>query len=375
MAAREKLLRWLDLIAALLRRHGAATFEEIRRDVPAYAPGSVQDASIMRTFERDKDELRALGIPIQTLADDQGNTARYRLKPEAFYLPYLTICASAMPSALELRSIPRPSGIGFQRLPVLSVTPDERAIFQRAATRVGTLGNASLAADAASAMRKLETDLGPMPVTEPMVNTRTVNADVFDIIGDAMDARKRLTFTYHSIERNITSHREVEPYGLVFLTGHWYLVARDLTAQAIRQFRLSRVSAPHFDGKKAQTPDFDIPAAFNLQDHSASRLAWELGNGDATAVRVQFCGSTGQVAHALRLGRAADDDDVGSRAPARDFEVRRLDRFLRWLLGFAGDARPVAPPEAVTAWQELIRATQTAHQHTAQTIGASPETI
>ena len=51
-----KLQCWTDLIAALLRRHYVATFEELARDIPAYSDTSKKHDAIMRMFERDKDE-------------------------------------------------------------------------------------------------------------------------------------------------------------------------------------------------------------------------------------------------------------------------------------------------------------------------------
>jgi proteasome accessory factor B len=46
----------------------------------------------------------------------------------------------------------------------------------------------------------------------------------------------------------------------------------------------------------------------------------------------------------------------------RSFRVRRRDTFLRWLLSFAGDARPVSPPEAVTEWRALLTSARAAQQ-------------
>ena len=58
-----KVQRWIDLLAALLSRQLPSSFEELRGDVPAYAAGD--GPTLMRMFERDKDELRAFGVPIE----------------------------------------------------------------------------------------------------------------------------------------------------------------------------------------------------------------------------------------------------------------------------------------------------------------------
>ena len=68
-----KVQRWIDLLAALLRRHYPASFDELIRDVPAYAGDQSHDAR-RRMFERDKDELRGFGVPIETIKTPEGET-------------------------------------------------------------------------------------------------------------------------------------------------------------------------------------------------------------------------------------------------------------------------------------------------------------
>lgn len=65
-----KVQRWTDLPAALLRRRFATEFRELAREVPAYADESQGDAERMRMFERDTDELRCFGVPIESVVMD-----------------------------------------------------------------------------------------------------------------------------------------------------------------------------------------------------------------------------------------------------------------------------------------------------------------
>lgn len=355
MAAADKLIRWLDLLSALLRRHNGAIFAELRRDVPGYRSGTVDESSTMRTFERDKDELRAFGVAIETLPDTDGGDSRYRLRSDAFYLPFLALCETRIVRALEVRTIPRPQGIGYQSLPVLAITPDECLTLRRAAARVRALGNPALDADAAAALRKLEQDVGLLPVGEPITATAKVSAGAFEQLGGALSARQRVTFSYASMERYRHRVRTVEPYGLVFLTGHWYLVAHDPEQQALRQFRVSRISKPKFNAVKKQ-PDYSIPDTFDLEAHAASRQAWELGDEEAISVVVTFRGESGQVVQGMQMGEV---ETVPSR---RRFCVRRRDPFLRWLLTFGGDARIVSPAEWHGDWRSLVQATLRAHR-------------
>jgi proteasome accessory factor B len=355
MAAADKLTRWLDLLAALLRRHHGGTFADLRRDIPGYQVGDVDEQSVMRTFERDKDELRAFGVAIETLPVGDGGESRYRLRSEAFYLPFLALCESRIVPALEVRTIPRPQGIGYQALPVLAITPDECLALRRAASRVRALGNPTLDADATSAIRKLERDVGLLPIAEPLTASVRVQASTFEVLGGALAARQRVTFSYASMGRNRQSMRTVEPYGLVFLTGHWYLVANDAGQQALRQFRVSRISKPKYNAARKQ-PDYVIPATFDLEVHAASRHAWELGDEEAVTVLVAFRGESGQVLQGLQLG---EDASIPSH---RRFRVRRRDPFLRWLLTFGGDASIVSPAEWQGSWRTLVQDTLAAHR-------------
>lgn len=355
MAAADKLTRWLDLLAALLRRRNGGTFDELRHDVPGYVPAAVDEASIMRTFERDKDELRSFGVAIETMPDRDGGESRYRLRPDAFYLPFLALCESRIVPALEVRTIARPQGIGYQSLPVFAITPDECLTLRRAAARVRALGNPTLDADAAAAIRKLEQDVGLLPIGEPLVAAVKVQASTFETLGAALSARQRVTFSYASMGRNLQSMRTVEPYGLVFLTGHWYLVAHDPAQQALRQFRVSRISKPKYNAARKQ-PDYVIPATFDLEGHAASRQAWELGDEEAVSVVVAFRGESGQVLQGMQLGETA------SNPSHRQFRVRRRDPFLRWLLTFAGDASIVSPAEWHGRWRALVQDTLSAHR-------------
>ena len=370
MSATDKLHRWLDLLAALLSRRFPASLAELRRDVPGYADDSVHAESILRMFERDKEELRDLGVVIDTVTDGEG-ASRYQLRQQDFYLPLLSMAETMLPSEMEVRQQPQRTPLALTT-GALVLTPDECHALRRAAARVAALGHPELADDASRALRKLQFDLEDFAHSLPAAAVLRVESDVFDVLSEAVALRKRLTFAYHSMARNDTAVREVEPYGLVFLTGHWYLVARDVAAAALRQFRVSRIRDAVM-AKRPQHPDFEVPVTFELSAYAASRQAWELGNGDQQTVLVQFRGRSGLVSQGRQLGDDPEATELATYAVSatasttatlRRFRVRRRDTFLRWLLSFAGEARPVAPAEAVAEWRELLESARAA-QHSA----------
>lgn len=364
-AGSAKLQRWIDLLAALLARRAPVAFDELARDIPAYAaklapreasgdPVAARRAldSLKRTFERDKQELRAVGVQIESVPDADGNPGgAYRLRRTDFYLPYLVLSAPAG----DGRAPRRPARYGYQALATLAFEPDELQAVVDAAACVRELGDPLLAAEAERALRKLAVDLpiepsataATVPVRRPAASGH--DRAVFEALGDALFRRKQVTFTYHAMGRDLVAPRTVEPWGLFFLHGHWYLAARDVAADALRNFRLGRISDVRVNAARALSADYDIPAAFRLRDHAASRQAWELGDSEAVDVVVAFGPEADTDVAARRLGRAVPD------APGtRVFAVRRLDPFVRWLLSFAGGATPISPAPVVAHFADAL---------------------
>lgn len=357
--ATPKIQRWIDILAALLRHRFGLTMEQLVEEVPAYASAAA-DSARARMFERDKKELRGLGVPIETVSVDDGESARYRLRANDFYLPYLSVVGPA--GRVGARRVNRD---GYRALQSLAFEPDELTLVIDAAARTRQLGDPSLAADAISALRKLAFDL---PVDSATAESGTVMArphaaadpGALESLGEALRARKRVVFQYHSMSRDSSSYRTVEPYGLFFLGGHWYLAGRDTDRDALRNFRVSRVSAVTMNSKRMETHDFAIPAGFVLAEHARSRQAWELGDGDAEMALVEFddtSTATGAVNAAAALG-----SPVPGAPMRRVFIVRRNRVFARWLLSLGGAARPLSPPTVLEEFNSLLTATLAQYQ-------------
>ena len=364
--ATPKLQRWVDLLAALLVHHYGIPFERLVEEVPAYAESlggrpldaltRAERAALDKKFERDKEDLRGFGVPLETIPGPDGEKPRYRVRPRDFYLPYLgLVAARGAPPGRAARL----DAYGYRGLPELAFDADELAAVAAAAARVRTLGDPALAREAQGAVRKLAFDL-PLDAAAAAAGdgvhvaagTRAAPA-VLATLGDAVLARRRVRLGYHGITRDRTDDRVVEPYGLFFLHGHWYLAARDPQAgddaAALRNFRVDRVRAAVADA--AARDDFVVPGWFRLAEHARSRQAWELGDGDAEEAVVEFRADTGVALPAARLGEALPD------APRRRrFRVRRRDAFVRWLLALAGDARPVSPPALVADYRAALAA-------------------
>ena len=356
----QKVQRWVDLMAALLLRHRHATFDELAKDVPGYDLSAGQRESVMRTFERDKDELRRFGIPFDTARDSENNPLGYRIDRKAFYLPYLLMTGGERAfTATSARTQE-----GYRALETLTFDPAEIDAVIQASARVSMLGDPVLTGEAEAAIRKLALDLplgvvagdtiggGGGDAASSTVRTvpprQTPDVVVFERLSDALARRKRVTFEYFTMERGQSTSRTVEPYGLFFVSSHWYLAGRDIEKNAIRNFRLSRITRIAVNGKKSQSADYQIPTDFVLRDHAQSREPWEIGEGDAMSAVVEFTATTGATRAALALGQPMGGNDAQRR-----FAVRRIDAFARWLLSFGGDARPLEPPELVAEFDRV----------------------
>jgi proteasome accessory factor B len=353
--ASQKILRWIDLLAALLRRRFPVTFEELTKEVMGYLVISPNKAALRRTFERDKDELRAFGIPIETVSDSNGETTGYRLRPEHFYLPYLTlrsIADGARPKKIDK--------YGYRALTQLYFDAEHLSAVVDAAARVRQLGDPLLAEHVDSALRKLAVDLpvdaGASPQPEVVPPRATSNAGLMTTLAQALEKRKRIAFTYRSMSDGKESYRFVEPFGLFFLNQHWYFAGRTAGDKTVKNYRVNRISDVSVNAERPYTNDYAIPPDFDLRVHARSRQAWELGTGEAIQAVVRFNAQSGAAAAALRLG-----EEIEGAPQTRRFRVRRTDAFARWLLSFGGDLVPVSPRSLVDEYRGLVRETLAHH--------------
>jgi proteasome accessory factor B len=345
-----KYQRWVDLMSTLLGRYSALSFEELMPGVPAYAEASV--ASARRMFERDKSELRSLGVPVETVGEDGDNESAYRIRTKDFYLPYLSVLTERGPSKPN-----RVDRFGYRALAQLTFEPDELAAVADAAVRVRQLGDPALVADVDSAMRKLAFDL-PLDAALPQADVvvalsrAPASPETLRTLSSALIARKRVVIDYYTMSRDDSAIRELEPFGLFFLNSNWYLAAREAGAVDVKNFRVSRVKSCSVHAGKAGTPDYEVPSTFQLRVHASSRQAWELGSEPPVEVVVDIRGASGATLAASALGQS-----IGGSKRRRRFSVRRPDAFARWLLSFGGEMVPVEPPSVCDEYGRQIEAT------------------
>ncbi|NUQ93190.1 MAG: WYL domain-containing protein [Gemmatimonadaceae bacterium] len=354
----QKVQRWIDLLTTLLSHNFPLTFLDLARGVPQYlADGSVDrgepSPTLKRMFERDKLELRSMGVPIETIGEEGEEDTSYRLRPGDFYLPYLAVASQR--GTLKPKKVDRH---GYRSLAELTFDADELVAVAEGAARARQLGDPVLRADVDAAVRKLAVDL-PLGAASAgdatYVRQPRSSGDpaTFEALSDALFRQKRVTFDYRSMGRDETARRAAEPYGLFFINGHWYLVGHDTERDALRNFRVSRMGAVKVNAAREGTPDYSIPEGFSLREHARSRNAWELGDDQPLEAIVEVRGTSGAARAAAELG-----EPVEGNPDRRCYEVRRRDVFARWLLSFAGELVPVAPPALVEEFRAQVAATR-----------------
>lgn len=299
-----KLERLLTLVNVLLEtpRHLAAV--DVRRRVPGYAE---DDDSFRRAFERDKAELRDMGIPLdmEPVAGSDPPIAGYRIRSRDCILrdPGL--------DAEELDAL---------RLAVAVVGGGDGA---------GQRGLHKLGGGVAAGEARTE-----LPADPDLVSAFTAVAE-----------KRRLRFSYRGTDRRI------DPLRLQFARDRWYLLGHDHGRDDLRWFRLSRVEGPvtvdgpagAFERAPGETPGLQL-------------APWLLGgDAEAVAARVRFDPDIAPTVRA-ELGDAEveSDDEHGLVVVV---PVTNRDGFRSWLLSFLDRAELLGPPDLraeVVEWLEAV---------------------
>jgi proteasome accessory factor B len=223
-----KTERLLNLVICLLYTRKPLSKAKIREFVPQYGT-TASDEAFDRMFERDKDELRDLGIPLVTEPFDMffDDEPGYRIDRREYALPEISFAA------------------------------DELAVLGLA-TRAWA--QASLAGPAAQALRKLaaagvERDDSSLIGIEPRVRTAE---PAFEAVKNAVLRRAPVAFAYRTSGTAAVAIRHVQPWGIASWHGRWYLTGFDTDRDAPRVFRLGRIEGEvALEGKQAS---YDVPA-------------------------------------------------------------------------------------------------------------------
>ena len=303
----DRLERLVNLTATLLDTRRPLTLDELSERVEPRYPE--EKTSRRRQFERDKETLRELGVPIRVeTVDGFGAEQAYRIHPDDYYLPEL------------------------------SLTEPELAALHVAVTAVrleGDAGREGLAKLGGLAGEGADTALAELDVSPGLA-----------VLFDAVSRRATVTFSYRG------SVRHLDPYGVVLRFGHWYVVGHDRDRDAPRAFRVDRLDAePELgpDGGFAP-PDAVDPAEYVRAD--------PLTYGEDQPVDAHV------LVDAPRAGWVVDqlgEEAVVDRRPdggiVVSLPVVNRAAFRSWVVDLLDHAEVLSPPELrvdMVAWLDAI---------------------
>ncbi len=290
----DKLERLLTLTATLLDTSRSLTAEELRQKVPGYPEGQ---AAFRRAFERDKEDLREMGIPIsvEMIEDLERPVEGYRIRRVDYELP---------DPGLE---------------------PDELEALNLAATLVSLGGN-----DGTEGLWKLGGVVGEV-VDDANLAALPAEPSLLPTFGAVVD-RRPMSFRY----RGADQLRVLEPHRLDYQRGHWYVSGLDRGVGELRVFRLDRI-----DGavELGEAGSFDPPAP----QGPAVAPAWELGGGERVTARLLV-----DPDHAPWTRRHLDHEPVERRDDGSmvfEVDVTNWPAFRSFVLTFLDHAELLGPPE------------------------------
>ncbi|MGE2714813.1 helix-turn-helix transcriptional regulator [Mycolicibacterium litorale] len=308
--ATSKVERLMNLVIALLSTRTFITADRIRQVVAGYAD-SPSDEAFSRMFERDKNELRDLGIPLETGRVSQFDpTEGYRINRDAYALPAVELTAdeaAAVAVATQLWESPE------------LITATQGALLK---------------------LRAAGVDVDP--ADSVTISTATLpgvrgNEETLRKLLDAIDHGQAVQFGHRRDRADPYTTRTVEPWGVVTHRGRWYLVGYDRDREAPRTFRLSRVAddvTPIGPSGAVRKPD-DI----DLRDVVRVAVAeWPTGtqarvwvaDGRATALRRQAV-----VEGPMTLG--------GRTGEVITVEIGMFDQLAREIASYGADAVALEP--------------------------------
>lgn len=301
-----RIERLINLIAALLETPRPMTAEQIKTGIAGYE--QTNHEAFRRSFERDKKDLRDMGIPIETrpVSQDpfQEHLEGYIIPKDRYYLPELDL------------------------------EPDELAALRLASDAI--LGGGE---EAAAGLMKLSVD-APDSVGGPRI---TWSADIaaespsLAPLYAALLERKPVAFEYEPAS-GPSARRKLEPYSLVHRRGNWYVVGKDQERGEPRAFRLSRITSDidELDGT------YEIPKGFDADAHIGG-AAFEVGAEVETGT-IRFSPDLRWWAE-QNLGEAPSTERPdGSLEVA--LPVGNPSALVSWVIGFGGGVEIVSPAVA-----------------------------
>jgi proteasome accessory factor B len=305
--SRSRTERLVNLVICLLATRRYLTAAQIAATVPGYEhnPEDIREHdAFQRKFERDKAELRALGVPLETgMASIFDSEPGYRIAARDYALP------------------------------AIMLEPDEAAAVGVAAR---LWRHAGLAAAASSGLAKLraggvEVDPQATLGVEPVFAVD----QAFEPLTAAARARRQVTFDYRVPVDDRSTTRHLQPWGVVCWRGKWYVVGHDTGRDATRCFRLSRIVGT--------VRPYGPPLAFHAPE-GVDLIGYVARSSDPTPKpnTAQVLVKPGRAAGVRRFAQPIQSTNDGDVV---ELKYADADGFAAWLVGYGADVTVLEPDE------------------------------
>ena len=321
-----KYERLMNLVAYLLKGQAPTPWSRICGRVVGY-DDEADRGSIKRRFERDKDELRAMGIPIRFVPITESQDEGYAIVREECFLGPMSITSE---EAIALSCL---SNIGGRKEADPLLASARSALLKLRASTPG-----AFAGDERDA---LLVDTGGL---------RGEDAARLQELRRAILARKAVRFNYRSLSEKRVRERKVDPYGMALFEGRWYLVGRAHDRDALRVWNAERISGRVKQLRaEGQGADFEPPKDFRVEDYIGVP-GWLLYRGEKrTAAKIWF---HADIAWMIAESAAGESEAGRQRFKLKGdgcgvLEVFEADprALVLWTLKFKEKARILEPPE------------------------------
>lgn len=305
--ATSRIERLTNLVICLLSTQRPLERDYIRANVFGYDPES-DDEAFERMFERDKADLRELGVPIEVAPVSRINSALgYRIALDEY-------------------------GLGD-----IDLDPEEATAVAVAAAM---WQSPELSAAAQSAVQKLRAggmDVdGPGPGVNPgIAPDRGAEAALLAML-EGVDRRRQVTFAHRANPAQPYVDRTLHPWGVVTFRGSAYAVGHDVARNAVRTFKLSRVRGGAVTASPATVRP---PEGFDLHAHVVAAVAERDPIGTA---RLWVAQGRGDGLRRL-ASTQADGDFRGRPGTELTVEMRSVDAVAREVCRLGPDAVVLEP--------------------------------
>lgn len=324
--AQQKTERLLELVSLLLKHRRPVPKPEIKQLLPHYQ--RLSNPSFDRTFERDKRELRSLGVPLKVYSIETGEE----------------VDNPAQAAKYEARELGYLIDHDEYYLPRLDLTAEEWAVIslacagrQSPAAKDQALALASLAQKIGCQQPEKKGTAAEFGLSSNQRPEAAAEAKVLGRLQQAVKEGVTIGFRYHSIHRDTKDQRQAEPYLLIYNAGVWYLIAYCHKRKEVRTFKVSRIEELKLIPSQ---PRFKVPKDFDKTRY-LGRKAWELGGSEAFPVTLKVNPDSGWLARRELGSQAVWNKETG----LIKITVSNPDPFIRWAAANCDRVRVEQPQE------------------------------